>query len=507
MTDEAPARGGVPLVGAIAERLREANREATAERAETTGRMVHEWLEAHEADLAEWARGAIGHLSGTGALPAHVEDALGVMLQPEHQAQFFIALFAVQGIISQFVMAAVQPEVQTIANEAWPKRPVVPLSPSEAALAVLKGKLPLDEGIKEAALTGLDIGPFQTLVAITGEPPALQELLLLFRRGQIDQARLEEGVKESRIRDEWLPEILDLRYAPPSPAEVISGLVEGHLPLAEALKLFQEAGINPEHFQWMYETAGRPPGIVQMLTLLNRHQATEAEVVAAIRESNVKNKYIGALLNLRWRIPPQRTIVSMIRHGVIPDAKATEWLMDLGYHPEDVALFVAEGHSQKTQAEKDLALGTVKALYGDRLLNRAEAEAAIEKLGYDTHEAGMILDLVDVQRTARFRNAAVSRIHTLYVGHHLIRTEASADLDHLGVEAGERDALLDIWDLERQANVHHLTLAQVQGAAKRGVIKREEFDRRVEALGYLAADTGILWDEAFAPSMFPKVGP
>jgi hypothetical protein len=429
------------------------------------------------------------------------------MLQPEHQAQFFIALFAVQGIISQFVMAAVAPEVQTISNEAWPKRPVVPLTAQEAAVAVLKGKLPLDDGIRTAALSGVDIGPFGTMVAINGEPPALQELLLLYRRGQITEDRLATGVRESRVRDEWLPEILDLRYAPPSPAEVISGLVEGHLSADEALKLYQEAGLHPDNFQWMFETAGRPPGVVQMLTLLNRHQVTEDQVVAAIRESDVKNKYIDALLNLRWRIPPQRTIVSMIKNGVITDEKATEWLMDLGYHPEDVALFVKEGHATKLAAEKDLALGTVKALYADRLLNRGEAETAVRGLGYDAHETGLILDLVDLQRTARFRNAAVSRIHTLYVGHHLTRPEASADLDGLLVDPGERDALLGIWDLERQANVHHLTLAQIQGAAKRGKLHRPEFDQRVEAIGYLPADTDILWDEAFAPSKFPEAGP
>lgn len=503
MTSEGPPPVAPGGMAALASEFRAANREAAEHRAGLTQSLVHDWLEAHEADLAEWTRGVLGHLADNEDLPGHVRDALGVMLQPEHQAQFFIALFAVQGIISQFVMAAVQPEVQSIQNQAWPRLPVVPLSPAEAALAVVRGVLSMDEGISAAAESGLDVGPFQTLWRITGEPPALQELLLLYRRGQISDQRLLEGVRQSRIRDEWQPEILDLRYAPPSPAEVISGTVEGHLGLAEAVKLFQEAGINPEHFQWMYQTAGRPPGMMEMLTLLNRGQVTEDQVVTAIRESNVKNKYIDALLKLRFRIPPQRTIVSMLRHGVITDEKATTWLLDLGYHPEDVKLFIAEGHAQKTQAEKDLALGTVKTLYADRLISRADAESHVRGLGYDAHEAEMILSLVDVQRARRFTEAAIGRVHTLYVGYHLTRGVASSTMDRLGVEAGERDDLLDIWDLERQANARHLTLAQVQGAAKRGIIKRDDFDRRAAALGYQEADMEILWDEAFAPSKFP----
>src|SRR5437016_1773294 len=75
----------------------------------------------------------------------------------------------------------------------------VPLSPADAALAVLRGNMSQGQGDKVAAENGLTAEQFQTLVDNTGEPLGLMELLEAHRRGFIDDARLTRGIIQSRV--------------------------------------------------------------------------------------------------------------------------------------------------------------------------------------------------------------------------------------------------------------------------------------------------------------------
>src|SRR5262249_34417365 len=142
-------------------------------------------LERFEQDLAPMVAPMAESLRDNDALPDHVRDLFGLLAQPEHFGESILIGIALGSILSPVIQPALEPEVQGLANIVWPKNPSKPITPPEAAAAVLKGVLTEAEAQPLARLSGVNSENFHTLVEIAGNAPGIAEGLLLLRRGQI----------------------------------------------------------------------------------------------------------------------------------------------------------------------------------------------------------------------------------------------------------------------------------------------------------------------------------
>lgn len=492
-----------PLVSAIGAELRSAHRENVAVTHDSMHQLLNAVLEEHEAELSAMVRPMLSSVADHPDTPAAVRDVLHAITAPEHQTQFFTALFAVRAIVDQFVFAAIAPLVQEVSNKVWPLDPNIPASPADAALGVLRNNISHAEGAAIAETTGIGADAFKLLVDNTGEPPGIGTMQEALRRDIVKEDRFTRAVLQSRVRDEWVDVLLKLRYAPPPIGEVLAGAVQNHLDKSTAQRMVAEAGISPDNFGWLYETHGRPPGVVELGELVNRGEMLERDWQQAIRESDIKDKYIPALNLLRRRIPPERTIVSAIRQGVLPAADGIRKLMELGFDHADAAMLASEATATKHQATRDLAQGQIVRLYSERLMSRADAHTHLMSLGFDTHEADFLLALADHARDERFTNAAINRVHAQYVGHRIDAKTAQSDLQQLGLEPTARADLLKLWTDERAANVRVLSVAELQGAVRRQLITHAEFRDAIVALGYSLKDVPILYGLAYPPTQTP----
>lgn len=367
-----------------------------------------------------------------------------------------------------------------------------PPGSGEAVAAAVEGHIDIGRLADLLGQNGIDPGFAQLMYDTHGRPPGPESMLDLFRRGLVDQGTVEQAIRESDIKNKYIPQIISGTYRPPTTGEAVAAAVEGHIDQNTMADIVQQNGIDRRWAGMLYDTAGRPPGAQEMIHLWRRGEVDQGAVEAAIRESDIKNKYIPAILATKRAIPPMRTVVAMLRHGVITQARGLELLKDNGYVAEDAAAMVAEAASTKTQAEKDLAKGEVSALYGARAIDRPAAAGYLAKLGYDTGEQNLILGLVDSARSRRYKEAAGSRVRSLYTGHHISRATASTDLDKIGFSAVEREELLRLWDLERSANVHMLTEAQLRAMVKKNLIDDATYVRRLVELGYTQPDAELL---------------
>ena len=136
--------------------------------------------------------------------------------------------------------------------------------------------------------------------------------------------------------------------------------------------------LDPEWHTALYETAGEPPGTMQMLELLNRGIVDEPTVEQAIRESRVKNKYIPAILEMRRRLMPERTVVSGISKGVLTHAEGIDHLLALGFNQEDATALAGEASATKLSKHKEIAEAQVLTAYEDGKIPAAEATTMIE---------------------------------------------------------------------------------------------------------------------------------
>lgn len=160
----------------------------------------------------------------------------------------------------------VPPNVITV----WKLSVSQPLSYQDVAVAYLRGDASLEAYHEAAKFAGVSVGDANVYLHSIGEPPGTMELLEAYRRGFIDKGTLDRGILQSRTRNEWIPVIEQLRYSPMSTADAVNAAVQNHISQGEAASIAQQNGLEPGHFDTLYQTAGAPLSRTELTELYNR---------------------------------------------------------------------------------------------------------------------------------------------------------------------------------------------------------------------------------------------
>lgn len=368
----------------------------------------------------------------------------------------------------------------------------VPIAPAELADMTLRGIISQDEGRAAARESGVPPADFDLMALAVGEPPGPEQLSEMLRRAIIDRPAFDRGIRESRVRNEWTEPIYRASFQPMSTADAVSGVVQGHLTDAQGQAIAHLNGLEPEYWAPLVETAGEPIARGEALELLNRGEMTQTEVEQAVRESRVKNKYIPDILKLRRRLPPERSIVSMLAHSAITHEHAAQLLAEQGFDPQDAAALIKAGTAQRTTSTKHLAVGVIVELYAERALTQEQALEHLTALGYTAADARLELTVGELRREHAWRQTAAGRIGTDYVNRLIDKQVAVQFLDRIGLVPTQRDEYLTLWDLERSARVRRLTEAQIIAGAKHGALSGPDAKARLEAMGYDPVDADVL---------------
>lgn len=366
------------------------------------------------------------------------------------------------------------------------------LSPADAALAVLRGIIPLDDGYTIANMNGMTNTDFDTLIGNTGEPPGAEELMFAWRRNIIGQADFDRGIKQSRIRDEWIPTMEQLRYSPMSTADAVRAVIENYLGDADGQTIAEQNGLDPDHWVYLRESWGRPLSHEQMMTLYYRGQATIDEVQQAFRESDLKDKYIDKAVQLGVRYPPLFEVRAIIAAGGLTDQQGTDLLLAEGYTQEVAAGTVKAAHHTASASTKALARGDILTMYADAVLTEAEATTHLTTLGYSAADVTLYIRLEDAKLEARVVTAGISSVHTQYDHGHLDETSARNELAAIGVSPTQINAHMAVWVATRAIPSKTLTAAQIVKGAKNGSLAPSDALGRLVGLGYTQVDASIL---------------
>lgn len=475
------------------------------------------WVDAFEADIRAVAQPVLQKHIEADTTPPEVRDMLNAALNPEHLSQVTPLLAIAAALFYPIVSATMAGPAAGIAQGSMQDTVAtigsLNLTAAELALAKVRNQLGGLHFYQEMAANGYDHAHADVLALNTGEPISIEEALLLYRRGQLgaalgmtDDAALTHVIRQSRIRDEYITAVHDLQFAPPPAGEVISGALKGHLTDTDAQTKLGEAGIKPDNFAWMKATAGRPPGLEQMLHLWNRQVATETDVDDAVRQSDINDHYLPFVKELRKYFPPPRSVVPMLRSGSITEAQARTLLSYYGVDAEWVNAFIGEAHTTKTSTAKELTQSQVIRMYESQLLSRADATARLEALKMSPADVDLLLNYADESRAEKYTQAVVTRIHSRYVAWKIDDPAARAALAQDQIPAAAIDTLMPLWTIERDTNRPSLTTAELLGAYRRGFLSQTDLYTRLGNAGWNTADMPILVALAFPPTAF-RTGP
>lgn len=382
--------------------------------------------------------------------------------------------------------------IPIVIAEQWANLINVPLSPGDAALALLRGNITEERALKAAADAGMDAADFQTLVDNTGEPLGLMQLLEAYRRGFINKQRLERGIIQSRVRNEWLDVAEMLRYSPISVADAVNAVIQGHLTQAEGDSISQQNGLQPGFFQTLLDTAGEPLSRTELEELYNRGKITEAQVKQGLLESRLKNKYTDDAFSLHEKLLPIRNLSEAVEYGTMTLGAAVGEAMKNGYSQTDATSLILTASARKLHQFKMQVVTAAETLLVDNAMDRATFIQVVLNHGFDEAEAEAIAEGAEYKRVARLTQSAITAVRAKYLSRHIDKSEASGLLDGLGVVAAHRDQLLKVWELERSSMTRLLTHAEIIKAYKKGIFDAKETISRLIGLGFSEADATLL---------------
>ena len=242
-------------------------------------------------------------------------SALGDLLGKGSVAEQLV----VWGVLNQALGAALAPYLSQLQQDVDARTPVEPLSPADAASAVVRHFLSSSEGTAVAARSGVDSTGFDTLVALSGDAPGPQELASALLRGVIaetgtgvDSTSFDQGIAEGRLADKWAPVIKALSTAILSAPDAANAVVRNFLSAEQGQQIAAQSGVPAATFQTLVELSGDAPGPQQLAEALRRGAIPadgtgpgSTSFTQGIAEGRLADKWAPVIreLSLDWPTP------------------------------------------------------------------------------------------------------------------------------------------------------------------------------------------------------------
>src|SRR5579875_957287 len=434
---------------------------------QTRRRITDDWLEKLEAHATTVVKPFIDKVTETAGMPEELAELFEHAAVPKAQFGATIQQFFIYGVMFSLASTALAPFTQVLSNDLWTANPTRPLSPPDISTAVIRGLVlggtpttPMpDWAAEEAAKSGIDSERMQTLIDITGMPPAPQDLFQMVRRQIITEDQLQQGLREGDTRDEWIPLVSKLRYVQPSPVDMVAAAVQNQLPYADAAHWAQVLGLepadylknNPDWFKVLYVVHGRPPGPVEMAHAALRGivpwTGTCPESVSfaqAVSESDVKDKYIPVLQALATYYPPPGEVKGFLVRGAITEDQAVAYWKADGIPDPLAKAYAHEATYQQTTTDLALAKSDVLEAVQEKILSDQDAIGLLSRIGYSGDAAATLVEMAHFRYNLQILRTAVNRVASLYTGHKIDATECKQGLASLGLPANQVTDLLAI---------------------------------------------------------------
>lgn len=430
---------------------------------------------------------------------------------------FFSQLFGYA--IGGAVTSVLEPALNPLVIEAWRELPTSQLSVDLLANAVVQGHLTFAEAANEAKSWGYTEERFQVIVDVTGSPPGPQELLALWDRGAIDEARVRKGLLQSRLKPEWIDAYLKLQRNYLSPQEAAAMVVQGVVSDAEGKAIAAISSVTPDDFERLVRVNGLPPGVQTGLELWRRGKLTETDFETLVRQGHTKTEYIEALKALKEDVLSPATVAEMVVQSIIPEAEgariaaisgvtaedfgrmvlvrgrppgpaqALDWLRRKIITQQEFATVIAESNvktkytgSYLEALERLPTLVQIRSMFKSGNITKARAEDLLAKHGFGPDIIAAYLASVTQAKGATQHELTVSQELALYESGLRTRAQASAALEAIGYDAADAGELLDLADARRINSARTAALRVVHADFVRGLYTEAEVAQALDGL-------------------------
>lgn len=184
-------------------------------------------------------------------------------------------------------------------------------------------------------------------------------------------------------------------------------------------------------------------------------------------------------------------VLTFFRYGLIDELEARNLLQSLGYDLNEIELFINFEKMRltlgKKEVDKKLSKAEVLRAYRDKVISRIEAEELLARLGYDSNEINILLQLAEQtkikEKAERKKDIARSDILRAFRLGIITRELAKNMMTQLGFSEDEAEFILKSAEV-REEEKRTLTATQIITAASRRIIRISEAYDYLKSLGY-----------------------
>lgn len=394
------------------------------------------------------------------------------------------------------------------------------LSAAEAAAAVVGGQITPEKGFAYAARSGVPDADFRVMLDTAGTTLAPGQLLDLLNRREIEVPDVERFLRESNLKDKFIPLLLKLRF--------------NLLGASDYIRFAVRDVFEPDKRSKFTLDQDYPEILSDKLSRIGYSETDARDSWAA-----------------HWELPSPTQVYEMLHRGKLPPGISVEdylksadyapvWrqsLVDISYNPitrtdakrmyklrgdfdqlvqnfrnngyndqdaKDLAEFTREDASLETRQERELLVGPVKtaalAMYKARRISEDQLRTVLANLKYPKETVDRFVADVEFVREADHREDIAAALKSAYVKALRTRDDTIILLRQSGWDGEALDQLLETWDLLRavtelqphQEATRDLTKAEIVTAYAERVIAPESASSQLLALGYDQSETDIL---------------
>ncbi len=274
------------------------------------------------------------------------------------------------------------------------------MSTVDAADAVNQGHITLGEGQQVASDNGLLAEDFATLIESAGAAPGLDFATEALNRGKISQQQFTSMFLESRIKNKYLPLLLDMRTRL-IPQETVRLLYRhGKYSREDALRVLMHHGFTPE----------------DAASLIALEESRQDETTKELTRAQIVQMYDEQIL----------------------DATVTkELLKGLGYSDENVDLMMALADVKRIQRFVNAAIGRVRSAYLTGKIDENEVGIQLDALNVPSSQREELLLIWGIDRTtvtktltpAQIRQAVKNKLITATDGRNRLLAQGYDEID------------------------------------------------------------------------------
>jgi hypothetical protein len=241
-------------------------------------------------------------------------------------------------------------------------------------------------------------------------------------------------------------------------------------------------------------------------------EATLQDVYDEGRNEGWRDKDLAKWVKLAFRSLAQGDIWDAYHKGFMDQTEAIRRLRVLGYDPADIPLLFKLNPAPEVNDAHAFSVSTARNAYEAQLLSRSQLTAILKGLKYGDLEITTLIALSDLNVAQKVKGLAVGQVKAAWGENVLNDTEARHYLGQAGLDKSQQDILLKTWQAELAPQARKLNSGTIGGAYVEGILTRAQASQKLTGLGYTQDDALLQLDlvekrnpEAFGAAPPPPV--